>query len=94
MKPAPFRYHAPRVVAECLDLLGDYGSEAKVLAGGQSLMPMMNFRLARPAALIDHLAGEGVFAGTIAPGVMRLVTHADIDDDGVERAAKALATAP
>jgi carbon-monoxide dehydrogenase medium subunit len=53
MKPAPFRYHAPRSLDECLELLATYGAEAKVLAGGQSLMPMMNFRLARPAALID-----------------------------------------
>ena len=47
-----------------------------------------------PLALLGHLAGEGVLAGTIAPGVVRLVTHHDVDDDGVERAVKALATAP
>jgi threonine aldolase len=49
-----------------------------------------------PAAgeLIDHLRSEGVLAGTIAPGVVRLVTHCDVDNDGVERAAKALAAAP
>ena len=47
-----------------------------------------------PLALLDHLAGEGVLAGTIAPGVVRLVTHRDVDDDGVERAIKALAAAP
>ncbi len=44
-------------------------------------------------ALVDHLAGAGVRAGTIAPGVVRLVTHHDIDDDGVERAVKALSGA-
>jgi len=48
----------------------------------------------RPAAVLDHLAAEGVLAGTIAPGVVRLVTHHDVDDTGVERAAKALASAP
>ncbi len=48
----------------------------------------------RPAAVLDHLAAEGVLAGTIAPGVLRLVTHHDVDDAGVERAAKALASAP
>ena len=46
------------------------------------------------AALVDHLAAEGVLAGTIAPGVVRLVTHHDVDDAGVDRAVKALATAP
>ncbi|MBX5492611.1 MAG: xanthine dehydrogenase family protein subunit M [Chloroflexi bacterium] len=53
MKPAAFEYHAPRSVAEALDLLAQYGDEGKVLAGGQSLVPLMNFRLARPAHLID-----------------------------------------
>jgi carbon-monoxide dehydrogenase medium subunit len=53
MKPAPFEYFAPRSVAETLDLLTRHGDEAKVLAGGQSLVPLMNFRLARPAYLID-----------------------------------------
>ena len=47
-----------------------------------------------PAAVLDHLRGEGVLAGTIAPGVLRLVTHLDVEDDGVERAVKALASAP
>ncbi len=46
------------------------------------------------AAVQDHLAGEGVLAGTIAPGVLRMVTHHDVDDEGVERACKALAGAP
>ncbi len=45
-------------------------------------------------AVLEHLAAEGVLAGTIAPGVLRLVTHHDVDDDGVERAVKALAAAP
>jgi aerobic carbon-monoxide dehydrogenase medium subunit len=53
MKPAIFEYHAPRSVEETLDLLARYGDEAKVLAGGQSLVPLMNFRLARPANLVD-----------------------------------------
>lgn len=46
------------------------------------------------AAVVAHLRSEGVLAGTIAPGVLRLVTHRDIDDDGVERARKAIASAP
>jgi aerobic carbon-monoxide dehydrogenase medium subunit len=53
MKPAAFRYFAPRTVKEALELLAEHGEEGKVLAGGQSLVPAMNFRLARPAALID-----------------------------------------
>ncbi|HUP70731.1 MAG TPA: GntG family PLP-dependent aldolase [Acidimicrobiales bacterium] len=47
-----------------------------------------------PPAVIEHLRAEGLLAATIAPGVMRLVTHHDVDDAGVERAIKALATAP
>ncbi len=53
MKPPRFEYHAPTSVEEALALLARYGGEAKVLAGGQSLMPLLNFRLVRPAALID-----------------------------------------
>ena len=53
MKPAAFQYERPRDVAEVLDLLAQHGDEAKILAGGQSLVPMMNFRLARPAVIID-----------------------------------------
>ncbi len=53
MKPAPFRYFAPRSLDEALALLAEHGDEAKVLAGGQSLVPAMNFRLAQPAVLVD-----------------------------------------
>jgi len=53
MKPAPFKYDAPTTVDEALAHLARYGYEAKVLAGGQSLIPMMNFRLAQPAVLVD-----------------------------------------
>ena len=53
MKPAAFDYHAPRTVEEALSLLHEHQDEAKVLAGGQSLVPAMNFRLARPAVLVD-----------------------------------------
>jgi len=53
VKPPVFDYHAPASVDEALELLGRYAGEAKVLAGGQSLMPLLNFRLSRPAALID-----------------------------------------
>lgn len=53
MKPPPFAYDAPSELEEALALLGRYGEDAKVLAGGQSLVPLLNFRLARPARLID-----------------------------------------
>ena len=53
MKPAPFSYHRTRSVPETVALLADLGDGAKILAGGQSLVPMMNFRLARPSALVD-----------------------------------------
>ncbi|MFQ5741777.1 MAG: FAD binding domain-containing protein [Acidobacteriota bacterium] len=53
MKPAPFKYYAPTTVEEALLRLAEYGDEAKVLAGGQSLIPAMNFRLARPAVIVD-----------------------------------------
>jgi aerobic carbon-monoxide dehydrogenase medium subunit len=53
VKPAPFTYHVAHDVAEAVALLADLGEDAKVLAGGQSLVPMMNLRLARPSALVD-----------------------------------------
>src|SRR5580704_2976643 len=53
MKPVSFRYFAPRTVDDALDLLATHGEEGKILAGGQSLVPAMNFRLGRPTSLID-----------------------------------------
>jgi carbon-monoxide dehydrogenase medium subunit len=53
MKPSPFRYLAPRTVDECVALLAEHGDDAKLLAGGQSLVPLMNLRLAAPEVLID-----------------------------------------
>ncbi|MCJ7493038.1 MAG: FAD binding domain-containing protein, partial [Deltaproteobacteria bacterium] len=53
MKPSAFEYFAPVTVTEAIGLLERYGEEAKVLAGGQSLIPMMNFRVARPKVLVD-----------------------------------------
>ena len=52
------------------------------------------FRHDRPALVLDHLRSEGVLAGTVAPRRVRLMTHHDVDDDGIERAAKALSSAP
>ena len=53
MKPAPFEYHRVDRVEDALERLAELGEDAKVLAGGQSLVPMMNFRLVRPPALVD-----------------------------------------
>ena len=53
MKPAKFDYHAPTSLDDAVALLQRYGGDAKILAGGQSLMPLLNFRLSRPAALVD-----------------------------------------
>jgi aerobic carbon-monoxide dehydrogenase medium subunit len=60
VKPAPFAYHRVHSVGEAVALLGELGDEAKILAGGLSLVPMMNFRLARPSALIDVTRVEGL----------------------------------
>ena len=53
MIPPAFDYHAPKSVGEAIALLGQYGSDAKILAGGHSLLPMMKLRFAQPAHLID-----------------------------------------
>ncbi len=53
MKPPVFDYAAPRSLEEAVGLLAEHGPDAKVLAGGQSLMPLLNMRLARPALLVD-----------------------------------------
>lgn len=53
MKPAPFEYHRPASLAETFDLLDRYGDEGRILAGGQSLVPALNLRLATPRAVID-----------------------------------------
>ncbi|MEE8334246.1 MAG: xanthine dehydrogenase family protein subunit M [Alphaproteobacteria bacterium] len=53
MKPAPFEHLAPADVTEALTLLRDHAPDARLLAGGQSLVPMLNFRLSRPGLLID-----------------------------------------
>ena len=53
MKPAPFEYFAPTTLNEALTLMNQHGFDAKLLAGGQSLIPVMNFRLSQPSILID-----------------------------------------
>jgi aerobic carbon-monoxide dehydrogenase medium subunit len=75
MKPPRFDYLAPSSLDEALGLLRDLGDEAKVLAGGQSLVPLLNFRLARPAHLVDlndvaGLDGIRVDGGHLVIGAM------------------------
>ncbi|WP_428265636.1 FAD binding domain-containing protein [Haliangium sp.] len=73
MKPAPFLYFRPDSVEEAVALLGEHGDEAKVLAGGQSLVPAMNFRLAQPAALVDiNRVTELAFIEPSAAGGLRV----------------------
>ena len=73
MKPAPFDYVRADSVEECVELLAEYGDDARVLAGGQSLMPMLNMRLVRPEVLVDvakipELSGIGADAGAVGVG--------------------------
>src|SRR4051812_23784067 len=53
MIPPTFDYHAPATLPEALALLGRFGDEAKILSGGQSLLPLLKLRLAHPAHLVD-----------------------------------------
>jgi carbon-monoxide dehydrogenase medium subunit/6-hydroxypseudooxynicotine dehydrogenase subunit alpha len=53
VKPPPFDYHDPRSIEEAVALLAECGDEGKALAGGQSLVPLLNFRLAQPSVLVD-----------------------------------------
>src|SRR6266568_1987462 len=80
MKPARFRYHAPKTIEEALDTLAEVAPEdGRVLAGGQSLVPIMAFRLARPAHLIDINAVAGLGRLVVRDGVLRIgarVRHA------------------
>ncbi|WP_137177244.1 xanthine dehydrogenase family protein subunit M [Roseomonas sp. AR75] len=66
MKPAPFDWHAPDSVAEALALKAQHGEAARFLAGGQSLVPAMNFRVSQPAVLVDlnRVGLEAIEAGT------------------------------
>jgi carbon-monoxide dehydrogenase medium subunit len=75
MKLPPFEYEAPTTVAEAVDLLAEYGDEASVLAGGQSLIPLLALRLARPAVLIDingiaELSGVSTADGWVTIGAV------------------------
>ena len=90
MKPPAFDYHAPTSISEAIAALAHYGGEAKVLAGGQSLMPLLNMRLVRPAALVDinriaSLEGIRVDDGRITVGA--LTRQRALEEDGALAAA-------
>ena len=82
MKPASFDYFAPTTVQEALALLDRHGEDAKILAGGQSLVPMMNFRLVRPTCLIDINRIAGLSYIRESNGHLRigaLTRHRDVE---------------
>ncbi|MET0663125.1 MAG: xanthine dehydrogenase family protein subunit M [Microbacterium sp.] len=98
MKPSKFHYHAPTTVADAVGLLGEYADEAKVLAGGQSLVPMMSLRLATFGHLvdlngIDELSGIERSNGHVRVGALTRQSTAEHDPTvsaDVPLAAKAL----
>jgi carbon-monoxide dehydrogenase medium subunit len=86
VKPAPFEYHAPATVADAVGLLREFGDEAKVLAGGQSLVPIMALRLARFDHVVDlnrvaELRGVERRNGAVRVGAM--TRQADVERDPV-----------
>lgn len=91
MKPVKFDYYAPSSVPEALDKLAELGYDGKVLAGGQSLIAAMNFRMARPAALVDlnnipELSYIKPAAdGSVAIGTMTRVSTVEHDPEVVKR---------
>jgi len=72
VKPAPFEYLLARSVAEALDGLARHGAEAKVLAGGQSLVPLLNLRLARPGVLVDINGASDLERLAVSNGELRV----------------------
>lgn len=73
MKPAPFDYMAPQTLESALSAVRQYGYDSKLLAGGQSLIPLLNFRLAKPAVLIDLNAVEDLdFVRVSSDGGLRI----------------------
>lgn len=90
MKPAPFDYYAPSALDEALALLERLGTGAKVLAGGQSLVPLLNMRLARPRALVDLNRVPGLAEIRREGDQLRvgaMVRHLQLERDPLVRAA-------
>jgi carbon-monoxide dehydrogenase medium subunit len=86
MKPPSFEYHAPTTIEEALKLLRDLGPEAKPLAGGQSLVPMMNFRIAHPSHLVDLNRVSGLSYIRVENGhlcIGAMTRHRDVEDSEI-----------
>jgi aerobic carbon-monoxide dehydrogenase medium subunit len=84
MKPAPFEYAAPRSIDEATALLSEHGDDAKVLAGGQSLVPLLGLRLARPAVLVDVNRVSGLSGISRENGMVRVgaaTRHATVEHE-------------
>jgi carbon-monoxide dehydrogenase medium subunit len=82
VKPAPFDYHRPATLGEAFALLERYGDDGRILAGGQSLVPALNMRLATPRALIDINRIPGLDGIRLDPGGLvlgALVRHQDLE---------------
>lgn len=82
MIPGQFSYHAPATLPEAIALLGEHGYDAKILSGGQSLIPLMRFRLAQPAHLVDINRIDGLAYVREEDGALRigaLAREADLD---------------
>ncbi|HZT67025.1 MAG TPA: xanthine dehydrogenase family protein subunit M [Acidimicrobiales bacterium] len=92
MKPPPFEYRAPTSVEEALDLLWEHGDEARPLAGGQSLVPLMALRLARPSLLVDLAGVAGLDAIGSANG--SVTVGAMVRERAAERSAEIAGSAP
>ncbi len=94
VKPPPFEYHRPGSKAEALALLGSLGDEAKVLAGGQSLVALLNLRLARPAHLIDINRLDGPLSSIGEPTSGGLTFGALVRQRAAERSTAVRAGCP
>ena len=92
MKPSPLQLERPRSLDEALALLAEHGDDAKLIAGGQSLVPLLNFRLAAPAVLVDLGAVPALAGIEIAEGAVRVGAMCSQRD--LERHAAALAACP
>jgi carbon-monoxide dehydrogenase medium subunit len=82
VKPAPFVHHSPRTLDEAVTVLGEVGHDGKVLAGGQSLIPVLNMRLAQPAHLVDINRVAGLDTVTVSDTHVRVgatVRHATLE---------------
>lgn len=85
MKPPAFHYAAPRTLEEALETLRRHAGDAKVLAGGQSLVPLLNFRLAQPAVLVDLNGVPGLEGIHWDPDTSELVLGAMVRQADAER---------